>query len=184
MRRFIAILSLFLGVVSAACGQPLSPISPTATEGSLRRIVEDVSGGNVGTCSNPSLCLAIQGELSLTSNAGTLATAYPGTAVSTSQKVSEPREFDVLAAQMTSTGRLAERGLAWFALEVSPLTATVSVNLNANNGSYLLSTGSATPEFNVTADATCTSGQRLQTTLSLHLPFLGQTEIVDNHCIR
>jgi hypothetical protein len=184
MRRSVALLLLFFGVMSAACGQSASPISPTATEGSLRRIVQDVSGGNVGTCSNPAVCSAIQGDVSLTSNAGTLATAYPGTGVSTSQKISEPREFDVLAGLMTATGRLADRGLAWFALEVTPQTATVWVNLNATNGSYLQATGSATPEFNVTADASCTSGQRLYTTMALHLPFLGQTDIVDNHCIR
>jgi hypothetical protein len=186
MRQLAVILATILAAGSAACGQAASPTSPAATEGSLRRIVGDISGGNVGTCSNPPLCPTIQGQIALTATAGTLATVYPVSSTSGgAQLASEPRDFDVFAFTMTETGRLAERGLAFFQLDVSPESATVWVNLNAENDAYFLATGSATPTFNVTADASCTTtGQRLQTTIVLHLPFLGQTEIVDTHCIK
>jgi hypothetical protein len=182
--RSSAILSTLLAVLSGGCGQFVSPSSPAATEGSLRRIVDDVSGGNVGTCTGAT-CAAIQGDVGVTSNAGTLTQVYPAQSLATgSQNASQPREFDIFASTMTATGRLAERGLALFVLEVSPQSATVWINLNGPNDAILLATGTATPQFTVTSDTSCTSGQRLQTTLSLHLPYLGQTDIVDNHCIR
>ena len=186
MRRFTRLVPAILAAVSVACGQSISPIGPAATEGSLRRIVGDISGGNVGPpCVTPPFCPLpeAEGEVAVTSNAGTLTTAYPagfGSVVF----AADPRTFKVTAFSMSATGRLAERGLAEFVMDVAPETAAVSIYLGAANDAYFLATGTATPTFSVTSDASCASGQRLQTTLALHLPFLGQTEIVDTHCIK
>ena len=166
MRQSFTVLSI-LGLLSAACGQSANPLSPGPNEGSLRRIVDDVSGGNVGVCS-VHVCVELQGHVELTSPAGTLTRAYQGgpTALGLQNRL-QPRDFDVSASVMTATGRLADLGLVLFFLEVSPQSATVTINLNGPNDTYVLAQGPATPVFSVTADATCTSGQRIETTMTL-----------------
>ena len=188
MSRLFSVLAL--SCVASACGQAASPTGPAAnpfSESTLRRIVSDVGGGNSEVCIP---CRTIQGVLTLDSSLGTLSTVYPGTSgLESSQKLGVPTEFHMHNGlfgppSMTATGRVAEYELRRFSLSVTSAKASLSMVMNSPPPDFaFLVEGSAEPTFAIVSDASCASGQRLETKAVFNLQHLGRTELRDVHCI-
>jgi hypothetical protein len=186
LKRLFAVLAI--SVFVSGCGQSASPTSPAATEGSLRRIVGDVSGGNVGSCII-NTCTTIQGALTLDFSAGTLSTEYPRLQLETYQSVSNLFTFSIHGGlsgppQMTAAGRMADYELRQFSLSVSPTAVSVFLVLNSPPPDLAFEmSGSAVPAFRIVDDSACSSGQRIETTALFHLEHFGRTELRDSHCV-
>ena len=186
MYRLFAVPAILLFV--SGCGQSASPTSPAATEGSLRRIVGDVSGGNVGGCVI-NVCTTIQGALTLDFSAGTLSTTYPRLQLETFQLLADPLNFSIHGGllgppQMTATGRMADYEVRQFSVGASSTAVSVYVVLNSPPPDLAFEiSGSAVPSFRFVDDATCSSGRRLETTALFHLEHFGRTELRDSHCV-
>jgi len=182
--------ALALACLVSGCGQVGSPTSPSGnsfSESMLYRIVSDVGGGNSENCPT---CRGIQGVITVNSPRGTVSTAYPGTSrLETFQIIGKPFEFFLHPGLlgpplMTATGRLAEYELTYFSLYVMPEKASLRMIMNAPPPDFsFLVEGSSVPIFDIVNDASCSSGQRLETSAVFHLEHLGRTELRDVHCI-
>jgi hypothetical protein len=186
-----------LSVVLAGCssgqiGTPTAPSSVASTPTSAFRIVEDLPASG-GSNENPGVTAITSGQITLQAAGGTLSATYPITNALLAQQTSltDPTVGFVLApdvvrshgALLSGTARFADLGAYLYSFRVGANEATITVAFPTQSGAFIAS-GTGVPSFQLVNDLTCSSGQRLITTVRFQLEYFGTTVVTDSHCIR
>ena len=188
-------LLLLVAASSWSCSDPASLNMPTGPSGALlgpsargsdaptaepMRRAEEVSGG--GTTCFLNDCLTYPGgRIDIAGPGGSLTSQY----ARGFQTIDDIYDFNPASGLngtlvLVGSGRLSGQD-GTMDLGVDRQNASVLIQLAFPGGIQKI-TGSAVPTFSLQSDGQCQSGQRLTTTFTLTLEYLGKTTVTDTHC--
>jgi hypothetical protein len=170
-----------LVALSGACAKASLPTTPspvTVFQTTQNRIVDDIGGDGVPGEVAPNAT----SQIVLMAAGGTLS-ASPDIFVFSRTSFETVPQNSQLPRFAEGTGKYAESAtLSAFSFEVRAGNAMIQVWIPAPNGNYFL--GSAVGEATIApvTDATCASGVRLETRVTVNLEHFGRTEVEERHC--